>query len=128
MDCFFDKAYMTEAGFARGGDTMVPDALCRKRRAVPLLYICNKHDILMVLFNLKNCLFTIFPAFIDHPMCGFLQLITIYCSNFVSSHLYIFFCINPLKDRLAMWLICALLKMVWGGGKGDGYLPHQYPT
>ena len=23
--------------------------------------------------------------------------------------------------RLAMWLICAFLRMVWGGGKGEGY-------
>ena len=23
--------------------------------------------------------------------------------------------------RLAIWLICAFLRMVWGGGKGEGY-------
>ena len=37
--------------------------------------------------------------------------------------------IRTIKDntilvcRLAMWLICTFLRMVWGGGKGEGYSP-----
>ena len=25
--------------------------------------------------------------------------------------------------KLAMWLICTFMRMIWGGGKGEGYSP-----
>jgi len=28
--------------------------------------------------------------------------------------------------RLAMWLICTFLRIVWGGGKGEGYSSCRY--
>ena len=49
-------------------------------------------------------------------------IIYIYIHTLYTHIIYMYIKDNTiLVYRLAIWLICAFLRMVWGGGRGEGY-------